>query len=105
MLTLRNESATPAMMIRLCLKADDGMRVLPVDYTDNYFHLMPGEERTVRVKWNRDDTRRQTPFIELTGFNVKQHTLRENKKKEIRSEEPYLLFFISGRQPQQSDCP
>ena len=74
--TLRNASATPAMMIRLNLMADDGEQVLPVDYEDNYFHLMPGEERTVRVAWNASDARRQTPFVELTGFNVKQRTLR-----------------------------
>lgn len=73
---LRNESATPAMMIRANLKTDDGKQVLPVDYSDNYFHLMPGEERTVRIEWDGGDTRHQTPFVELTGFNVKQRTIR-----------------------------
>ena len=74
--TLKNASATPAMMIRLNLKADDGDQVLPVDYSDNYFHLMPGEERTVTIDWNEEDARRQTPFAELSGFNVKRRTLR-----------------------------
>ena len=74
--TLENASPTPAMMIRLSLKTDDGRRVLPVDFSDNYFHIMPGKKRYVMITWNRDDTRRQTPFVELTGFNVKQRTLR-----------------------------
>ena len=74
--TLRNASATPAMMIRLNLMTNDGKQVLPVDYGDNYFHLMPGEERTVNVAWNNADARGQVPFVELTGFNVKQRTLR-----------------------------
>ena len=75
-LTLRNASATPAMMLRLNLKADDGQQVLPVSYSDNYFHLMPGEERTVTVGWNSADARLQAPFVELTGFNVKKRVLR-----------------------------
>ena len=74
--TLRNASTTPAMMIRLNLVADNGEQVLPVYYDDNYFHLMPGEERTVNVAWNNADARGQEPFVELTGFNVKQRTLR-----------------------------
>lgn len=74
--TLRNASDTPAMMIRLNLKTDDGKQVLPVDYSDNYFHLMPGEERVVRIGWSGDDARHQVPFVELTGYNVKQRTLR-----------------------------
>ena len=74
--TLRNASPTPAMMIRLNLKTDDGLQVLPVDYSDNYFHMMPGEQRTVDIGWSSSDTRNQMPLVELTGFNVKQRTLR-----------------------------
>lgn len=76
LVTLKNASPTPAMMVRLNLKANDGDQVLPVDYSDNYFHLMPGEERTITVDWREQDARRQQPFVELTGFNVKQRTLR-----------------------------
>lgn len=75
-ISLRNLSPTPAMMIRLNLKADDDTQVLPVDYSDNYFHMMPGEERTLTVTWNKDDARAHTPFVEISGFNVKQRTLR-----------------------------
>ena len=74
--TLRNASDTPAMMIRLNLKTDDGRQVLPVGYSDNYFHLMPGDERTIRIEWAGDDARQQVPFVEMTGYNVKQRTLR-----------------------------
>ena len=73
---LKNASDTPAMMIRLNLKANDGEQVLPVHYADNYFHLMPGEERTIDVAWDKADARQQVPFVELTGYNVKRRTLR-----------------------------
>ena len=69
--TIANETDTPAMMIRLNLKAEDGEQVLPVSYEDNYFHLMPGEKRTVRVEWNPADTRSLPTYVEITGFNVK----------------------------------
>lgn len=69
--TIANETDTPAMMIRLNLKAEDGEQVLPVSYEDNYFHLMPGEKRTVRVEWNLADTRSLPTYVEITGFNVK----------------------------------
>lgn len=64
------------MMIRLNLKTDDGEQVLPVDYSDNYFHLMPGEECFVNIEWNKTDARQKVPFVEMTGYNVKQRTLR-----------------------------
>lgn len=69
--TIANETDTPAMMIRLNLKAEDGEQVLPVSYEDSYFHLMPGEKRTVRVEWNPADTRSLPTYVEITGFNVK----------------------------------
>lgn len=75
-LTLRNTASTPAMMIRLNLKTGDGSQVLPVDYSDNYFHLMPGEERTVNIGWDNADARQQMPFVELTGYNVEQCVLK-----------------------------
>ena len=74
--TLTNPSDTPAMMIRLNLKAGDGGQILPVSYSDNYFHLMPGESRTVDVSWNAADARGGNAFIELSGFNVKEQKIQ-----------------------------
>ena len=74
--TVTNPSDTPAMMIRLNLKAGDGGQILPVSYSDNYFHLMPGESRTVDVSWNAADARGGNAFIELSGFNVKEQKIQ-----------------------------
>ena len=68
--TLENLSHEPALMIRLNLKTPDGEQVLPVLYDDNYFHLMPGERRTIRVSWHPRDARAQQPDVEVTGFNI-----------------------------------
>ena len=49
----------------------DGDQILPVDYSDNYFHLLPGEKRTIKVAWNNEDMRKGNPVVDVTGFNVK----------------------------------
>ena len=67
---LRNDSPYPALMLRLNLKSEDGEQILPVSYSENYFHLMPGEEKTVTIRWNISDTRGSQPMLHLSGMNV-----------------------------------
>jgi len=70
--TLKNETATPALMIRLnTVGSRSTSRILPVFYSDNYFFLMPGESKTVTMKISDSDTRGETPKVEVSGFNVK----------------------------------
>jgi hypothetical protein len=69
-ITVKNHSDVPALMLRLNLKGDDGEQVLPVIYSDNYFHLMPGEERQVSVEWQERDARGGDAHIELSGYNL-----------------------------------
>ena len=54
---LRNTGSTPALSIRLKLIAADGNEILPVIYSDNYFHLLPSQEKTVSVRWDKADAR------------------------------------------------
>ncbi len=70
--TLTNTGSVPAVMIRLNLKGDDGEQILPVIYSDNYFHLMPGESRSINVEWKNEDARGTRPLIEVTGTNVEK---------------------------------
>ena len=68
-LTLKNVSDVPAMMLRLiALDPGTGERVLPAVYSDNYFHLMPGEERSIAVSsWDG-----VTPVeVAVRGFNLR----------------------------------
>ncbi len=66
--TLRNRGRRPAVFMRLNLKGADGGQILPVIYSDNYVTLMPGESKTIRVRWNLRDARGQQPRFELTGL-------------------------------------
>ena len=68
--TLENRGQVPAVMLRLNLKAADGDQILPVIYSDNYFHLLPNEKRSVEISWNRRDARDSQPTIEISGYNV-----------------------------------
>ena len=69
-ITLTNNSNVPALMIRLNLKGDDGEQILPVIYSDNYLHLMPGESRTIGIEWKAEDARGCKPIVEITGMNM-----------------------------------
>lgn len=70
--TLTNKSGVPAMLIRLNLKGSDGEQILPVIYSDNYFHLMPGETKVVSVGYEREDGRGVKPVVDVSGFNLRQ---------------------------------
>ena len=70
-LVLRNTTDTPALFVRVNLTgASDKEQILPVTYTDNYFSLMPGEQRTIGLKWNDRDTRGEQAAVRLEGFNL-----------------------------------
>ena len=68
--TLENRGQVPAVMLRLNLKAADDDQILPVIYSDNYFHLLPNEKRSVEIEWNRRDARGQQAVVEVSGYNV-----------------------------------
>lgn len=69
---ITNTGDTPALMLRLNLCGEDGEQILPVEYSDNYFHLLPGERKTVTIKWNLFDTRGADPRLKVSGYNVKE---------------------------------
>lgn len=71
--TLTNNTNTPALFIRLDLRAADGEQILPVSYSDNYFSLMPGESREVSITFRAEDTHSNNPqpHLRVSGFNVR----------------------------------
>ena len=76
-LTITNHGNVPAVMLRLNLKGDDGEQILPVIYSDNYFHLMPGESRDIEIKWDYRDARGCKPVIEITGMNIEKTIVKQ----------------------------
>lgn len=69
--TLENRSSVPAVMIRLnVVGKKDGEQILPMFYGDNYFSLMPGEKKTVSLRWYDADSRGNRPEVKITGYNL-----------------------------------
>ena len=71
-IVLSNTGATTALMLRLNLCTEDGEQILPVEYSDNYFHLLPGESKIVNIKWKLEDARNANPILKVSGLNVKE---------------------------------
>nr|WP_246593125.1 sugar-binding domain-containing protein [Caecibacteroides pullorum] len=69
--TVENRSDAPALMVRLNIVGDkDSKQFLPIFYSENYFALLPGETKVVRVHWKDVDTRGNAPLLKVSGYNV-----------------------------------
>lgn len=69
---LDNPTKTAALMIRInVVGAKDGVQILPMFYSDNYFALLPGEKKDIKIHWKDEDSRGNEPKIIVTGYNVK----------------------------------
>ncbi len=44
-------------------------RILPVFYSDNYFSVLPGEEKTVFIDYNQNDNINNAE-VSISGWNV-----------------------------------
>ena len=70
--TLENPTSSLAFFINpKILKATSKDMVLPVFWEDNYFSLLPGEKRTVKVEFSSENLDGEKPLLEVEGFNVK----------------------------------
>ena len=68
---LQNTDPTPALMIRLnVVGSKSGEQLLPVFYSDNYFSLMPGEKKNIRITLSDFDTHGEKPLLKIEGFNL-----------------------------------
>ena len=65
-----NTGNVPALLVRLNLVGSDGEQILPVLYSDNYFALMPGEKKTVEVRFSNADSRGTEPDIICQPFTL-----------------------------------
>ena len=68
---VKNASSTVAFQIRLRL-ADktDNLDIVPVFWDDNYFSLLPGEERIISVRYDTAQLHGAHPVVQIGGFNI-----------------------------------
>jgi exo-1,4-beta-D-glucosaminidase len=66
-----NPSGNLAFMVHLRLtKAKGGEDQTPIFWSDNYFSLLPGEQREVSAKYDSSDTDGKAAVLEVDGYNV-----------------------------------
>jgi exo-1,4-beta-D-glucosaminidase len=72
-LHVKNSSSSVAFMVHPRLtKGKDGDDLVPVFWLDNYFSLLPGEEKSLFVSFLNADLDGQQPFLYIDGYNVAQ---------------------------------
>ncbi len=70
---VRNTGSKAALLIKLTLvDAATDLRILPAYYSENYFSLLPGEERSVTATYPGGDAK---PAIGLRGWNLASQTI------------------------------
>jgi exo-1,4-beta-D-glucosaminidase len=68
---LKNPSAVLAFQVRLAVEAGNpGEEILPVLWEDNYFSLLPGEQRTIEASFPGKRSIRPQPSLKITGWNI-----------------------------------
>ncbi len=69
--TVRNPSKNVAFMVHLRLtRGKGGEDVVPIFWEDNYFSLLPGENRTVSGQYDQSALNGKEPELAIDGWNV-----------------------------------
>jgi exo-1,4-beta-D-glucosaminidase len=67
---VKNTSSSVAFQIRLRLADQKNQDVVPVFWQDNYFTLLPGEERIVTADYETAELHGAHPQVQVSGFNI-----------------------------------
>jgi exo-1,4-beta-D-glucosaminidase len=68
---LNNSSENLAFFVHLAVtQGEDGPEVAPVYWSDNYFSLLPGQEKSVRGVFADEDLQGASAVVKLDGWNV-----------------------------------
>jgi exo-1,4-beta-D-glucosaminidase len=74
--TLMNPANAIAFMVHVRVtRGNGGEDITPIFWNDNYFSLLPGEQRTVTAKFLRPSEDGPKPFLVVEGWNVAPATL------------------------------
>ena len=69
--TVENPSKALAFFVRLKVdKGAGGEEILPVIWQDNYFSLLPGEQRELTTSYRSSALGNAKPVVEVSGWNV-----------------------------------
>jgi exo-1,4-beta-D-glucosaminidase len=69
--TVRNPGASIAFMVHLRMtRGKSGEDLTPIFWSDNYFSLLPGEQKQVTATYDPSDLEDKAPILHVDGYNV-----------------------------------
>jgi exo-1,4-beta-D-glucosaminidase len=69
--TAENQGSSIALMVHARVtRGRDGEDLTPIFWSDNYFSLLPGEQRTVTARYDSSTLGGKLPVLIVDGFNV-----------------------------------
>jgi exo-1,4-beta-D-glucosaminidase len=76
---VKNPGRSVAFMVHLRLtRGKGGEEVVPILWEDNYFSMLPGEERTISATYDVSALRGMDPDLDIDGFNVVSNSHQVN---------------------------
>jgi exo-1,4-beta-D-glucosaminidase len=73
---VKNPSNDVAFLVQMRLtKGKGGDDIVPIFWDDNYFSLLPGEEKTVTATYDPADTDGKPAVLEVEGYNIAPATV------------------------------
>jgi exo-1,4-beta-D-glucosaminidase len=76
-LTMKNPSSSVAFMVHLRLtRGQGGDDVVPIFWSENYFSLLPGEERQVTGTYDSSSSEGKPAVLVVDGYNVVSNTVQ-----------------------------
>jgi len=74
--SIRNPSGSVAFMVHLRVtKGNDGKDLTPILWSDNYFSLLPGEQRDVTSRYDASDLNGSAAILKIDGYNIAAQSL------------------------------
>ncbi|MGB2628900.1 MAG: glycoside hydrolase family 2 protein [Candidatus Acidiferrum sp.] len=74
---IKNPSSTIAFQVHLRLAdSRDNDDIVPIFWDDNYFSLLPGEERSLSATFDSGDYDRKEAVLKVNGFNIQPVTIK-----------------------------
>jgi exo-1,4-beta-D-glucosaminidase len=78
--TVKNLGNTVAFMVHLrAARTPSGADIVPILWSDNYFSLLPGEQREVSATFSSAALSGESPSLEVDGFNITKQTIDTNQ--------------------------
>lgn len=74
--TVRNTSKSLAFMVWLRLQDPGGKPIRPAFYDDNFFSMLPGEQRVIKIHYGTPGSKMALAQVVVDGWNIEKETHR-----------------------------